>query len=132
MFCSMIWVTESSTVCASAPGYAALMATDGGAISGYCAIGKRVTDTAPVSMMMMATTQAKIGRSMKKRDILRTRSAAVACRRCDRNGDRRGSARRGFDGLDRHPRHDFLQPLDDHAIPRGQAIIDQPLIANAA
>ncbi len=34
MFCSMICVTDSSTVCAEAPGYTALMLTDGGAIVG--------------------------------------------------------------------------------------------------
>jgi hypothetical protein len=34
MFCSMICVTESSTVWAEAPGYEAVIATDGGAMFG--------------------------------------------------------------------------------------------------
>ncbi len=40
----------------------------GGVICGYCAIGSVQTATPPVSTMMMDTTVAKIGRSMKKRE----------------------------------------------------------------
>src|SRR3546814_4273303 len=35
MFCSMIWVTESSTTLADAPGYVARISTEGGATVGY-------------------------------------------------------------------------------------------------
>ena len=45
------------------------MFTAGGAMFGYCAIGSAVIDSAPATMMTMAITQAKTGRSMKKRDI---------------------------------------------------------------
>src|SRR3977135_4071353 len=38
----------------------------GGAMLGYCAMGSVVTASAPISMMTMASTQAKTGRSMKK------------------------------------------------------------------
>src|SRR5580658_2832364 len=38
----------------------------GGAMAGYCAMGSVVTARAPISMMTMAITQAKTGRSMKK------------------------------------------------------------------
>jgi hypothetical protein len=38
----------------------------GGATVGYCATGSCVIDTPPSTMMKMATTHAKIGRSMKK------------------------------------------------------------------
>ncbi len=38
----------------------------GGAMLGYCAMGSVVTARAPISMMTMASTQAKTGRSMKK------------------------------------------------------------------
>ena len=43
------------------------IATAGGAMLGYCAIGKVAMDRMPASITMMASTQAKIGRSMKKR-----------------------------------------------------------------
>jgi hypothetical protein len=35
---------------------------------GYCSIGRVVIASAPATMMTMAITIAKIGRSMKKRD----------------------------------------------------------------
>ena len=35
---------------------------------GYCAIGRERIASTPASMMTMAMTIAKIGRSMKKRD----------------------------------------------------------------
>ncbi len=64
----MTWVTEVSTVAADAPGYSAKMATDGGAIVGYCSIGRVRMASAPATMITIAMTVAKIGRSMKKRD----------------------------------------------------------------
>jgi hypothetical protein len=60
---------------------------DGGATGGYCAIGNCVMDTAPITMMNSAMTQAKMGRSMKKLAMARTSSAAG--RRC-RGGLGRG------------------------------------------
>ncbi len=65
--CSMTCVTEFCTVCAEAPGKLAETVTAGGAIVGYCAIGSVRTDRNPATMMTMAMTQAKMGRSMKKR-----------------------------------------------------------------
>ena len=44
------------------------MPTEGGAMVGYCAIGSVRMASAPASMITMAMTVAKIGRSMKKRD----------------------------------------------------------------
>ncbi len=41
------------------------MATAGGAMLGYCAIGSVAMDSAPASITMMARTHAKMGRSMK-------------------------------------------------------------------
>ena len=38
----------------------------GGAISGYCATGSRTKLTPPTITKMIDTTEAKIGRSMKK------------------------------------------------------------------
>jgi hypothetical protein len=40
----------------------------GGVIRGYCATGRVNTATAPVNVMTMDRTAAKIGRSMKKRE----------------------------------------------------------------
>jgi hypothetical protein len=44
------------------------MTMDGGATVGYCATGSRVMAAAPITRMNKAITQAKIGRSMKKRE----------------------------------------------------------------
>ena len=68
-FCSTIWVTVSCTVWAEAPGYMALIVICGGAIGGYCETGKVLIASRPASMIMMAMTQAKIGRLMKKRGM---------------------------------------------------------------
>jgi hypothetical protein len=43
--------------------------TAGAAMFGYWLIGIFTSDNAPASMATMAKTQAKIGRSMKKRDM---------------------------------------------------------------
>ena len=72
----MICVTVSSTVLAEAPGYVALIVIVGGAMLGYCAIGRRVIDMAPASMITSAMTHAKMGRSMKKCDM---RAPPVLC-----------------------------------------------------
>src|SRR5262245_27081500 len=48
----------------------------GGAISGYCATGRRKNDTPPTMMNTMETTAAKIGRSMKKCEMRMRRSAS--------------------------------------------------------
>jgi hypothetical protein len=44
--------------------------TVGGAISGYCETGSANADTRPAIVMMIASTLAKIGRSMKNREKL--------------------------------------------------------------
>src|SRR3954452_18835259 len=49
-----------------------------GATSGYCAIGSEVIAPMPISMMMIAITQAKIGRSMNIFDIQPARGLGVA------------------------------------------------------
>src|SRR3546814_14140570 len=65
----MTCTTVSCTVCAEAPGYTTLMEIAGGATFGYWLIGSLSMDRAPASITTMASTQAKIGRSMKNRDI---------------------------------------------------------------
>ena len=66
MFCSITCVTVSCTVCASAPGYVAVIATAGGAMVGYCAMGSLRIASPPAIIKMMASTQAKTGRWIKK------------------------------------------------------------------
>src|SRR5579871_2893209 len=66
---SMGAATVSRTVSALAPGYTAVTTTVGGVTSGYWAIGRLNTATAPARVMTMDSTDAKIGRSMKKREI---------------------------------------------------------------
>src|SRR4051812_8767890 len=65
--CSMGAATVSATVVALAPGYTAYTSMVGGVMSGYCDTGREKSPTSPASVMMMDITEAKIGRSMKKR-----------------------------------------------------------------
>jgi len=59
----------AATTSALAPGYCPETLIVGGAISGYCATGRRENETAPRITMMIDTTAAKIGLSMKKCEI---------------------------------------------------------------
>src|SRR6266446_4837914 len=45
---------------------------EGGAMAGYCAMGRERIASAPATMRTMAITQAKIGRLMKNLDIMRS------------------------------------------------------------
>src|SRR5262245_24597986 len=65
------------------------MVTAGGVISGYWATGKLTSASPPASAMTMDTTEAKIGRSMKKR--LNTRELWQDADQ----GSRRGLPRKG-------------------------------------
>src|SRR4051794_40424608 len=68
--CSSIGAaTVSRTVWELAPGYRAVTRTVGGVTSGYCAIGKVHMATKPARVMTTEMTVAKMGRSMKKREI---------------------------------------------------------------
>ncbi len=64
--CSIGVTTVEATTSALAPGYCPVTLIKGGAISGYCAIGRRTNDTAPRITKTIEITAAKIGRSMKK------------------------------------------------------------------
>src|SRR6478752_2748399 len=71
--CSSIGAaTVSRTVRALAPGYEAVTTMVGGVTSGYWATGRVTRATAPARVMTMDRTEAKIGRSMKKREITPT------------------------------------------------------------
>src|SRR3974390_2038065 len=60
----------------------------GGAISGYCATGRRTNETSPRITNTIETTAAKIGRSMKKCGM-RIGAGLVARLRAARGGGRR-------------------------------------------
>src|SRR5690348_7337375 len=45
------------------------MAIDGGAMLGYCVMDSVIMEMAPPTMMRMAMTHAKTGRSIKNRDM---------------------------------------------------------------
>src|SRR5262249_39586084 len=66
--CSTGAATVSATTWALAPGYDAATSTVGGAISGYWAIGSVNRAMPPPSTMTIDSTEAKIGRLMKKRE----------------------------------------------------------------
>src|ERR1700719_3871511 len=66
--CSMGAATVSATTCALAPGYTAETSTVGGVISGYCVTGSVNSAIPPASVITMESTEAKIGRSIKKRE----------------------------------------------------------------
>ena len=67
--CSIGAATVSATTWALAPGYEQDTCTVGGVMSGYWAIGSEGIATPPASTMTIDSTAAKIGRSMKKREI---------------------------------------------------------------
>ena len=67
--CSSGVTTVAATTSALAPGYWPVTLTTGGAISGYWAIGRRPKETSPRITKTSDTTPAKIGRSMKKREM---------------------------------------------------------------
>src|SRR5882757_1804336 len=70
LICSSIGATTvDATTSALAPGNWPDTLITGGAISGYCATGRRVNATAPMITNTIESTDAKIGRSMKKCDM---------------------------------------------------------------
>src|SRR3954464_14727039 len=66
--CSIGAATVSATVSELAPGKIADTSTVGGVISGYCAIGSVQTAMPPAKVITIESTEAKIGRSIKKRE----------------------------------------------------------------
>src|SRR5260221_11555098 len=113
MCCSMTCTTVSCTVVAEAPGYVVLICTEGGAIGGYCSIGRPKIANANATMIRMAMTIAKIGRSMKNLAMLLRPSGL----------DRR------LDGVHETSRLRFLHPGHDHPFASVQSILHHPLVA---
>src|SRR5579859_7873910 len=107
------------------------MFTAGGAIGGYCAIGRAMIARIPAMMMTMAITTAKIGRSMKKRDtlwLLPGRHGGLWAAGWPERGMDRGG--RGGHHLHRRAWLGRLQAFDDQAVTGRQAGRHQPLIAH--
>src|SRR4051812_36369111 len=66
--CSIGAATVLATTSALAPGKDADTSTVGGVISGYCVTGSRTTKIPPARVMTIDSTEAKMGRLMKKRE----------------------------------------------------------------
>src|ERR1700689_2462121 len=77
-------MTVSAMVLGEAPGYWPLTTTVGGTISGYSLIGRLGIGSKPATVIKMARTVAKIGRSMKNEEIF------MGTLRCGRRASRSG------------------------------------------
>src|SRR5688572_17469483 len=100
---------------------------------GYCAIGSVAMDMTPPSITMMARTQAKMGRSMKKRAMAFSRSVRRAGG-CRPGGLRRFGAAPGAGApLHRfhfHARRGALLAVHHQLVAGREAALHQPLVAN--
>src|SRR5664280_1647606 len=112
----MTWVTVSCTVWADAPGYKALIVICGGAIGGYWETGSVLIDRRPASMIMMAITQAKIGRLIKKRGIEGS-PLFLGCSWLRSTSGRRCRLYTKGNSLDRTSRSCPLHPIQDNTVP---------------
>src|SRR5262245_4941126 len=99
--------TVAAIVSALAPGYVVVMVTVGGAISGYCSTGSENAAMAPANVTRTASTIAKTGRSMKKREKLPIR-------------------------LHHRARSDLHQVVDDHGVAFLEAAGDHHVGADPA
>src|ERR1700686_1382282 len=124
--CSIGVTTVEATTSALAPGYCPDTLMIGGAISGYCAIGRRENDTMPRITNTIETTAAKIGRSMKKCEMRIGARPLILHLRAGRL--RGGSAAlllrlHLLSGARAH------QPVDDDTVVRRDAVLDHPQVA---
>ena len=122
--CSIGVTTVAATTSALAPGYWPVTVMVGGAISGYCATGKRKNATPPRITKTIETTEAKIGRSMKKCEMRMGCSPPLLGRRRRAGRCRRGRLRALL--LRRHllARARPHQAVDDDAIVGPDALLD--------
>ena len=105
------------------------MAICGGAIGGYWETGSVLIASRPASMIMMAITQAKIGRFMKNLGMKRLLYffAAAGFGSSGRSCVRLAAERHG---LDRRSRPRLLQSFQDDTVTCFQSFADQPVVAN--
>src|SRR5262245_51196419 len=102
--CSMGVATACSIVWASAPTYLAWIWISGGAMLGNCATGRLTIAIAPTMTVKMAITIATIGRLMKNLDIRLW--------------------------IDLHSLANLLHALNDDALTRREALVDNPFSAD--
>src|SRR5436190_2863582 len=112
--CSIGSATVSITVRALAPGYRVCTCTVGGVTSGYCATGSDHSDTAPMTIIRIASTLARTGRSMKNLEIM---ARPLLC-------DAGGRIRRLHLRIDLLSRDRAQDAGDDHAVFGLQAAFD--------
>src|SRR5262249_55491769 len=126
--CSIGVTTVEATTSALAPGYWPDTLMIGGAISGYCATGRRTNATVPRITNTIETTAAKIGRSMKKCEMrIRAASALfVADLRPRRLGRGRAPLLLRLH-LDARAR--AHQAVDHHPVVAGNAVLDDAQVA---
>src|SRR5689334_11404153 len=106
-------------VSALAPGYAVVMVTVGGEISGYCETGSEKEAITPASVTRIAITLAKIGRSMKNFEKLPMgRLPLGGLGRLGLCGGGRGGA--GPVGLDGRAGPHLHEVVDDHLVAVGK------------
>src|SRR6188508_861428 len=91
--------------------------TVGGAMSGYCAIGRIELATSPAITMMIAMTPASTGRSMRNFENM----SACRCRSCGRTRFRW----RLRD--DRDTRLQLHEIVDDHSVADVHSAVDDPV-----
>src|SRR5262245_26241756 len=123
--CSIGVTTVAATTSALAPGYCPVTLMIGGAISGYCATGRRENDTAPTITNTTETTAAKIGRSMKKCEMRIAAPPSIAAGfRAACLGRRRAFRRNLLAQAHAH------QAVDDHAIVGRQSVLDHAQVVD--
>src|SRR5262249_19343123 len=122
---SMGATTVEATISALAPGYWPATLMIGGAISGYCATGRRVNETTPRMTNTIETTEAKIGRSMKKCEIFMPASVGLRLRR-GRGRGRGALLLRGDLSARARPHHS----VHHHPIGGREARLDHPQVAD--
>src|SRR5438270_14035220 len=99
-----------------------------GATSGYCATGSAKIAPIPPNMIMIARTQAKMGRSMKIRDMI-SAAAVTSAAGFHRSGRRRLDFLRRTRGhrLDLRSILEVREPLGDDLFARRQPLGDDPI-----
>src|SRR5690554_3697557 len=104
-----------------------MMPTAGGATSGNWLIGRLLIESKPASMITRAITQAKIGRSIKNRDI--SGAASLVTGETEFSLQLNVAAR---NRIDLHTRSYPVQAFSNHLLASFDTVAHQPGIANGA
>src|SRR5580698_109153 len=121
--CSSGVMTVSAMVLGEAPGYVPLTTTVGGTISGYSLMGSDGMANRPPTAMRMASTDAKIGRSMNTEEMfMRSLPLVGSHGRRRLVGNRRVALHRHLLRVHDDPWMDALRAIDDDHIIGLQAL----------